>query len=264
MKRFWRGALAVVAIAIVATAYTAWPRSSVAPYTPRDASLRAMPLFFYPATDTTKPARAFIFFIGNDIGFWGAHQELASRLAKQGYDVVGLDVKVFYALLPDESPAREKAFGDSILTMIAKSRRELHADSLPVIVGGHSIGAEVASWVVSRAAPPQLAGALLIAPGARGHLRIAVSDLALAGEPTEPGSFSVADNIRATAPNVRFAIVRGTDDRYRTADSGLLAAGATRIDKWAVPWGGHSMSNIILAGPFVERAMSWLLAGRVQ
>jgi hypothetical protein len=93
---------------------------------------------------------------------------------------------------------------------------------------------------------------------------VAISDLAMSGEPTEPGSFSVADNIRAAPAGIRFAIVRGTDDRYRTADSGLLAAGQARIDKWSVPWGGHSMSNIILAGPFVERAMRWLLAPRGQ
>ena len=143
--------------------------------------------------------------------------------------------------------------------MIARARRELHADSLPVIIGGHSIGAEVASWLVAHVAVPRRAGALLIAPGARGHLRVAISDLTMAGEPEEPGSFSVAENIRAASPTIRFAIVRGTDDRYRTADSALIAAGASRIDKWSVPWGGHSMSNIILAGPFVERALSWLL-----
>jgi predicted alpha/beta hydrolase family esterase len=267
MTRRWRGApwvlaLAIaLAIAVVAVAYVAWPQSTAAPYTPRDPALLAQPLFFYPATDTTKAAKAFVFFFGNDIGFWGAHQELASRLAGEGYDVVGLDVKKFYATLPSENAARERAFADSVVLMIARARHELHADSLPVIIGGHSIGAEVASWIVSRTTIPGLVGALLIAPGARGHLRVAVSDLTMSGEPEEPGSFSVAENIRTAPPALRFAIVRGTDDRYRTADSALLVAGASRIDKWSVPWGGHSMSNIILAGPFVERAVSWLLSG---
>lgn len=254
------GAVLVLAVVVATIAgYLAWPRSSVAPYTPADAALRAQPLYFYPATNTPKEAKAFVFFIGNDIGFWGAHQELATRLAAEGYDVVGLDVKKFYAALPEEKVARATAFADSVLLMIARARRELHADSLPVIVAGHSIGAEVASWLVAHATIPRLAGTLLIAPGARGHLRVAVSDLTMSGEPEEPGSFSVAENIRATPAAIRFAIVRGTDDRYRTADSALLVAGGARIDKWSVPWGGHSMSNIILAGPFVERAMRWLL-----
>jgi pimeloyl-ACP methyl ester carboxylesterase len=97
-----------------------------------------------------------------------------------------------------------------VVSMISRARRELHADSLPVIVAGHSIGAEVASWLVSHTAIPGLVGALLIAPGARGHLRVAVSDLTMSGEPEEPGSFSVAENIRAASPAIRFAIVRGT------------------------------------------------------
>ena len=53
-------------------------RSDPAPYTPRDPRLAAFPLYFYPTTDSTKPARAFVFFLGNDIGFWGAHQDLAN------------------------------------------------------------------------------------------------------------------------------------------------------------------------------------------
>jgi pimeloyl-ACP methyl ester carboxylesterase len=264
MRRRWRVALAFVTVAVAAIAYSSWPRSSAAPYTPRDPALRAQPLYFYPATDTTKGAKAFVFFFGNDIGFWGAHQELAARLAGEGYDVVGLDVKKFYATLPDENAAREKAFADGVVQMIARARRELHADALPVIVAGHSIGAEVASWIVSHSTIPGLAGALLIAPGARGHLRVAISDLTMSGEPEEPGSFSVAENIRASSPAIRFAIVRGTDDRYRTADSALLAAGGARVDRWSVPWGGHSMSNIILAGPFVERAIGWLLGASAR
>ena len=58
---------------------------------------------------------------------------------------------------------------------------------------------------------------------------------------------------------MRVAIVRGTDDRFRSVDPDLLKAGGGRIDKWSVPWGGHSMSNILLAGPFVERALAWTL-----
>ncbi len=263
MSRARRQIGAAIALAVVAATiagYLAWPRSSAAPYTPRDSAMRALPLYFYPATDTTQAAKAFVFFIGNDIGFWGAHQELAARLAGEGYDVVGFDVKKFYATLPGENAARERAFADSVVLMMSRARRELHADSLPVIVAGHSIGAEVASWLVSHSSIPGLTGALLLAPGARGHLRVAVSDLTMSGEPEEPGSFSVAENIRAAPPAIRFAIVRGTDDRYRTADSALLVAGGARIEKWSVPWGGHSMSNIILAGPFVERALSWLLS----
>jgi pimeloyl-ACP methyl ester carboxylesterase len=249
-------------VSVVAVVLTACFRSDPAPYTPRDARLAAFPLYFYPAVDSTKSAKAFIFFLGNDIGFWGAHQDLAKRLAGAGYDVVGFDVKAYFSKLPDDTLARASAFRDSVLVMIALARHELHADSMPVVVGGHSIGAEIATWIGRNAAPPNLSGLLLISPGGRGHLRVSIADLAMSGEPTESGSFSVAANISALAPALRIALVRGTDDRYRSVDPELMKAGGNRMERWAVPWGGHSMRNIFLAGPFIERAISSLLPAR--
>jgi pimeloyl-ACP methyl ester carboxylesterase len=231
-------------------------RSDPAPYTPRDARLAAFPLYFYPAVGSAK---AFVFFLGNDIGFWGAHQDLAKRLAGEGYDVVGFDVKAYLSKLPDDTLTRANAFRDSVAVMISLARRELHADSLAVVVGGHSIGAEVASWIARYAPPPGLSGLLMISPGARGHLRVSVADLAMGGEPTEPGSFSVAENIAVLPAAVRVALVRGTDDRYRSADPELMKAGGARMERWAVPWGGHSMRNIFLAGPFIDRAVASVL-----
>lgn len=207
----------------------------------------------------SAPAKAFVFFVGNDIGFWGAHQDLAKRLAGAGYDVVGFDVKLFFGRLPDDAAARARLFGDSVAVMIALARRELGADSIPIVLGGHSLGAEVASWIAAHAAPPRLTGLLLISSRGRGHLRATLSDIANRSAPTEPGSYSVADNIAALPASVRVAIVRGTDDRFRADDAELIRAGGGRIDKWSVPWGGHSMSNILLAGPFVERALGWTL-----
>ena len=238
-------------------------RSDPAPYTPHDPKLAAFPLYFYPTVDSTKAAKAFIFFLGNDIGVRGAHQDLAKRLAGSGYDdVVGFDVKAYFSKLPDDTLARANAFRDSVLVMIALARHELHADSMPVIVGGHSIGAEIATWIGRNAPPPGLSGLLLISPGGRGHLTVSIADLAMSGEPTEPGSFSVAENISALAPVLRVALVRGTDDRYRSVDPELMKAGGNRMERWAVPWGGHSMRNIFLAGPFVERAISSVLPAR--
>ncbi len=231
-------------------------RTEPAPYTPRDARLAAFPLYFYPSVGSAK---AFVFFLGNDIGFWGAHQDLAKRLAGDGYDVIGFDVKAYFAKLPDDTLARANAFRDSVLVMIALARHELHADSMPVVIGGHSIGAELASWIAKNASPPGLSGLLLISPGARGHLRVSIADLAMSAEPTEPGSFSVADDIAALPATVRVALVRGTDDRYRSVDPELMKAGGTRIERWAVPWGGHSMRNMFLAGPFIDRAVASVL-----
>ena len=235
-------------------------RSEPTPYTPHNPALAGFPLFFYPSPDRTRPAKAFVFFVGNDIGFWGAHKDLGKRLAGAGYDFVGFDTKVFFSHLPDGGAVRDTLFADSVATMIALARRELGDDSVPVVLGGHSLGAEIASWMAVHSPPPRLTGVLLISSRGRGHLRATISDVANRSAPNEPGSFSVAEQISAMAATVRVAIVRGTDDRFRVADAEFLRAGGARIDKWSVPWGGHSMSNILLAGPFVERALAWTLA----
>ena len=255
-----RSAAAAVCAVLIITAFgNACFRPLPAPYTPRDPALAGFPLFFYPSATPSAPAKAFVFFVGNDIGFWGAHQDLAKRLAGAGYHVVGFDTKQFFGRLPADTSARARMFADSVAVMIALARRELRADSIPIVLGGHSLGAEVAGWIAVHAPPPRLAGLLLISSRGRGHLQATLSDIANRTAPSEPGSYSVADNIAALPAGVRVALVRGTDDRFRAVDAELLRAGAGRIDKWSVPWGGHSMSNIMLAGPFVERAVAWTL-----
>jgi pimeloyl-ACP methyl ester carboxylesterase len=238
---------------------TACFTADAAPYTPHDTALATREFFFYPAADGPTHAKAIILFLGNDLGFWGAHQELAKKLAANNYNVVGFDVKEYFKRLPDDTLTRGKAFTDSVAIILKRVRAEFGTDTIPMIVGGHSIGAEVATYIASRTEVAHFKGVLLISPGARGHLRISAADLAMSGEPTEPGSFSIAENIRAIPTGVRIAIVRGTDDRYRTADSALMVAGSGRIQKWWVPWGGHSMRNILLAGGFVLRAVGWSL-----
>lgn len=132
-----RVAVAVLcALAVSAACF----RPSPAPYSPHDPALAGFPLLFYPNAVPATPAKAFVFFVGNDIGFWGAHQDLAKRLAGAGYDVVGFDTKVFFARLPEDETARATMFGDSVAAMIALARRELGADSLPVVLGGTRSG----------------------------------------------------------------------------------------------------------------------------
>lgn len=230
-------------------------------YVPRDAALRALPLYFYPVANGGK-ARAFVFFFGNDVGFWKPHRELAAAMARRGYDVVGFDMKPLFATLPSDPDARQRIFGDSIALIIAAARHELQADSLPLVVGGHSLGAEVAVWTGAHAALPYLAGVLALSPGSRSHLRVGVSDLAAGSEPTGAGSFAVASEVAALPARVRFAIVRGTPDRYAFADSALMAAGGNRVQRYIVRFAGHSLSSIFLSGPAVRQALGWLAESR--
>ncbi len=98
-------------------------------------------------------------------------------------------------------------------------------------------------------------GAVAISPGERGHLRVTATDLAY-GEPTEPGSFAVADMVRDVPRGVRVAIVRGASDPLRGADS-LLVPARPGLHRVIVPLAGHSMRRLLIAGPLIAGAIDW-------
>lgn len=254
-----RAVLLVYAACVVVAACGGPP----APYTPRDPALRELPLYFYPSRDATRPARAFIFFFGNDVGFWQPHRELCAGLADDGYAVTGMDVRKLIASLPDHEPARDSAFAARIAPIIERSRRELKADSLPVVLAGHSLGAEIAIWTASHASISGLVGTLALSPGTRSHLRVTLADIANTAEPTNAESFAVADAIRALPSRTRVAIVRGSHDKFRSADSSLVAAGGARATLYLVPLAGHSLRNIIVARHVVRGALRWILGERL-
>jgi hypothetical protein len=203
-----------------------------------------------------------VFFFGNDVGFWRAHQQLAERLAVAGYGVVGFDVRSTLAALPDGPPAgRDSAFLARVGPLVAGARAALGGASRPpLVLGGHSIGAELALWTAAHLRPVGLVGVLALAPGARGHLRITLADIAEHGEPVEPGSFAVADEIRAVVPMARVAVVRGAHDRYGGVEAALVAAGARRFP---IPFAGHALRRLLVSTPVVESALAWLVADRV-
>ena len=246
----------------VATVLAAGCSGPAPPYTPHDPALRDLPLYFYPPHDATRPPRAFIFFFGNDVGFWQPHRELCAALADDGYAVTGMDVRKLIASLPDHEPARDSAFAARIAPIIERSRHELKADSLPVVLAGHSLGAEIAIWTASHTPISGLVGTLALSPGERGHLRITLADITNTAEPRGAESFAIADAVRALPSRTRVAIVRGSHDKYRAADSSLVAAGGARATLYLVPLAGHSLRNIIVARHIVRGALRWILGER--
>lgn len=246
----------VVAIVLAVAACESGP---TVPYAPRDASLRREPVLFYPAR--TRHPRAFIFFLGNDVGFWKPHEELAWRLAENGYAVVGLDVKEYLARMPEAEPARDSTFAAAIGPLIARTRAELGADSLPVVIGGHSFGAEVAFWIALHRAPPKLAGVLALSPRSTGHLVVTPFDL-MNREASGPWSFSTIRATAEIAPNVRIALVRGVGDKFRRHDTAFVASGGSRLRYFTVPFAGHSLRRLMIAGPIIEHAVEFLIAPR--
>jgi pimeloyl-ACP methyl ester carboxylesterase len=229
-------------------------------YVPRDAALRALPLYFYPSRVADRPPRAFIFFLGNDVAFWAPHQELAWRLAGDGYTVVGLDLRGYLARLPMPAARRDSAFAADIGPLIARARAEVGGDTLPAIVGGHSFGAEVALWIALHTPPPRLVGVLAMSTRASGHLFVTPQDL-LNREASGEGSFSTIQLAHDLPPTVRIAIVRGAHDKFAYHDSAFVAAGGPRLRRFVVPFGSHSLKSLVVAGPVVERAIEFLLRG---
>ena len=226
----------------------------------RDAVLRSQPVYLYAAADSTRPPRALVFFFGNDIGFWRPHRKLASVLAGSQYAVAGFDIRPLLGSLPEGIRQRDSAFAARIEPIIARARHELGADSVPLIIAGHSLGAEIAIWTAAHVCAPGTAGVLALSPGSRSHLRVSLSDIMNGPEPTGPESFSVPATIAAVPPDERVAIIRGLRDDYAKFDPVLLAAGGNRIQRYAIPFSGHSLKGLAMASFEVRRALDWILA----
>ena len=230
-------------------------------YIPRDRELQREPLYFYPAAGVLGHPKAGVFFLGNDLGFWQAHQKLAERLASHGYAVVGFDVKKFLDRLPDSALLRDSVLAHDIPPLIQRSLHELGADHVPMVLAGHSFGADIALWTEANAPIPGIVGVLALGPTRRDHPTITLRDQMNSGEPTEPGSFAVDEQIRNTPPKVRIALMRGASDKERTSDRGFIAAGGSRMSYTVIPFASHSLRSLIIAGPMIERALDNLVAG---
>jgi pimeloyl-ACP methyl ester carboxylesterase len=223
--------------------------------TPADPTLRKPWLYFYPARTSTP--RAFMVFFGNDVAFWEPHQDLAWRFSGEGIAVVGIDLRKYFSTLPDGEPVRDSAFAADMPALIARARRSMSGDSLPLILAGHSFGAEVALWIGQHAPPPHLVGILALNTRSTGHLFITPSDW-LNHEASGPWSFSTIDAVRAIDPYVRIALVRGAHDPFRGHDSAFAAVGGNRLRRFEIPMAGHALGTLLVAGPLISRAVRFL------
>lgn len=231
-------------------------------YIPRDPDLQRQPLYFYPDEGSARHPKAGVFFFGNDLGFWEPHQKLAERLASRGYAVVGFDVKKFLDRLPDSALLRDSVMAHDIPLLVTRSLHELRADSGPIVIGGHSFGADIALWTAANARLPGLVGVLALGPTRRDHPMVTINDKLNVGEPTEPGSFSIVEQIQKIPANVRIALLRGASDKERKSDEGFIAAGGSRLSYTVIPFASHSLKSLIIAGPMIERALDRLVAGQ--
>lgn len=268
--------LALLGLLAVTLTLAACDGGSDTTYVAKDDWLRSRPVRLYPARGGDVAPRAVIVFFGNDLGFWRPAQRLADDLASSGYAVAGVDIVPLLGALPEPPLSRDSAFRAQVVPLISHAYRELVGDdatrpgdsaSVPLLLLGHSLGAEIALRAASATneeidSMPRVAGIVALSPGLRSHLRVAASDLLMGDEPTEPGSFAVGDAVQAAAsssPALRVAIVRGAHDKLRYADSTLLAAGGVRARRFVVPLAGHSLAKLTISRLVVRQALAWVL-----
>jgi pimeloyl-ACP methyl ester carboxylesterase len=251
--------LARVAAAVSLLAVAACRAGPPPTYVAHDPVLRRSSLLFYLPAPSAPRAKALIVFLGNDVGFWEPHQQLAARLLDAGYAVVGLDIREYLSHLPAGEPQRDRAFADSIVPLLAAIRHEV-GDSLPLVLGGHSFGAEVAFWIAQHHEPRGLVGILAMSPRSSGHLFVTPMDLANE-EAHGEGAWSTIEAARVIDPRVRIAIVRGAKDQFAVHDSAFVAAGGARLHRYLVPFAAHSLKKLLIAGPIVEHAVGYLVNG---
>ena len=252
--------VALVAGFVIAVASVlAWRSGGARPhYVPRIAALRGGS--FYVFAPPRTPPRATIVFLGNDVGFWKPHEELSEYLASEGFGVVGVDVRPLLHSVSDlQPPARDSAFAHQLGRVILESMDEFGATGKPLVLMGHSLGAEIAIWAAAHVHVSQLAGVAAMSPGSRSHLRVSFADLLETAEPGEPGSFAVADEVKAMPPNLRLVVLRGNGDKYRYADSAIVAAAPSRVKLTRIPFAGHSLKRIIVAKYYVRNAVESIL-----
>ena len=248
----------MIAVFALLTYSCAPARSS---YIPRDPQLRQEPLYFYPEEGMQGHPKAGVFFLGNDLGFWKPHQALAQRMAEHGYAVVGLDVKEFLDRLPDSAALRDSVLVHDLPILMKRSMHELGADSLPIVIAGHSFGADIALWTEANAPIHGVVGVLALGPTKRDHPTVTIRDQLNSVEPTEAGSFAVDEQIRNTPANVRIALLRGAGDKERKSDRAFIAAGGSRMTYAVIPFASHSLKSLIIAGPMIQTALDRLVAG---
>ena len=254
-------ASALLVAALLGTGVWAWSHPGVPRpnHVVRDPSLRRRGIVIY--TPRGAP-RALVLFFGNDVGFWRPHYALAADLASQGYAVAGIDIRPLLGALPEGHPARDSSCAAAILDIATRVRSELALGSVPIVIGGHSLGAELAAWAAAHAGVPGVVGVLALAPGSRSHLRVTPSDILMSAEPQGPDSYAVADAMAAaSAARLRIAVVRGSHDKLGSADAALLSAGPS-VRRFGVPLAGHSLRDLTVARYVIRDAMDWLLGAR--
>ena len=121
----------------------------------------------------TQPSRTLVVFVSGDGGLWGdLDVQLAKRMVQEGYAVVGLDTRMWFA---QERQATEVAARLAGMMRVYMARS--HATR--VVLAGYSYGADVLPIAYNRLAPDyraRVAAMVLIAPTRQTMLQVTLAE----------------------------------------------------------------------------------------
>lgn len=253
--------------------YTMGGSDSAPTYSATLSQLRGAGIELFPPTGGYRSVRAVIVFFGNDRGFTRAHRRLSAGLASDGYAVVGVTLAPLLSGIPDDAVTRARLMQARIDSLVSSAYAEFSAwpdkhvrnTHLPLVLMGQSLGAEIAIWSASNNANSALRGVVALSPAPRTALRRFALNADGTAVSKMSDSVTVSDLVRTTVSrptNLRIAIVRGSHDRLRSADSGIVAAGGAHAKVFRVPMAGHSLARLAIVGLLSRRALDWVLEPR--
>jgi pimeloyl-ACP methyl ester carboxylesterase len=178
------------------------------------------------------PVLGIVLFASGDGGWSRLEESICHGLQKHGYDVIGIDSTVYART--DYDLARLQA---DFNKLARTAEAPYQGQTLPLIVGGFSMGAAQAIAVAGGPNPPPgLTGLLVVEPLSRGRYGLRTSDKVNV-LPTGPGTFAVADFAR-TMGNIRVVQWHAELD---TIDSrAWLAKLTVPHEEYDFPEAGHS------------------------
>jgi type IV secretory pathway VirJ component len=210
-------------------------------------------IYVYASPAPPRPGSHAVIFLSSYWGWRPLHQETAAHIAAAGHTVVGIDSAAYFDKhLEDVDWARDLA----ALREFANGKAGL-AKETPVLMVGHSWGAELIPYVVNRGGSRNVAGALLVGPSDESAFIYRVS-LQMKGIPSPAEEqFHVRDELRTLAP-IPLAFIEGALDQQSRART--LAEVARGQHKFiSIPGGDKQFDEIRdTFFLFVDRALAWL------
>lgn len=210
-------------------------------------------IYVYTSPSAPRPGSHAVIFLSSYWGWRPLHQETAAHIAAAGHTVVGIDSAAYFGKRLDE---RDWSRDLAALREFANERAGL-AKETPVLMMGHSWGAELIPYVVNRGGSRNVAGALLVGPSEESAFIYRVA-LQMKQVPSpEDEKFHVRDEMRALAP-IPLAFVEGAlDQQSRARTLADLARGPHKFI--SIPGGDKQFDEIRdTFFLFVDRALGWL------